>query len=190
MPLTPPGIAGVLTPALLGTGNFGISVPQLALGIGTGVTLWTAALTVVTVDAGTLGAGVGAIPCLIPPPLLLGGMLAGFASAGLAGISSPLLATGVAVGLSIAFPTQGVITTFHPTVGVGAGVCTFPGPSAVPFMIAGLASVGLVGPNVVQIGTGIGLGLDLSFSVFLIPIPIVGAPAPSPSSGAGTGKII
>ena len=190
MPLTPPGIAGVLAPALAGTGMLGVSVPQLALGVGIGVTLWTKALTVVTVDAGTLGAGVGTLPCVIPPPLLIGGMLTGLPAAAIAGVASPLLATGLGTGLATAFATQGLITTVHPTVGVGTGVCTFPGPSAVPFMIAGLASAGLVGTNVAQLGAGIGMGLDIGFAAFTVPIPIVGAPAPASAAGAGTGKIV
>lgn len=190
MPLTPPGIAGVLVPALVGTGMLGSNVPQLALGVGIGVTLWTKALTVATVDGGTLGVGAGILPCVIPPPLLIGGMLTGFPSAAISGVSSPLLATGLGVGLATAFATQGLITTVHPTVGVGTGVCTFPGPSAVPFMIEGLTSAGLTGSNVTQLATGIGMGLDIGFAAFTVPIPIVGTPSPVSSAGTGTGKIV
>ena len=190
MPLTPPGIAGVLVPALVGSGMLGTNVPQLALGIGIGVTLWTQSLTVSTVDAGTLGAGLGFLPCVIPPPLLIGGMLSGFAAAGISGVVMPLLATGIGTGLATAFASQGVITTVHPTVGVGTGVCSFPGPSAVPFLISGLTSAGLTGTSVTQLGTGIGTGLDIGFAAFVIPIPILGAPSPAPSAGAGSGKIV
>lgn len=190
MPLTPAGIAAIVAPALAGSGMLGTSVPQVALGIGNGVCLWTAALTVTTVDVGTLGSGVGALPCAIPPPLLIGGMLGGFASAGVAGPMAPLLANGVANGLATAFTSQGLIVTVHPTVGVGTGVCTFPGPSAVPFMISGFASAGLVGVSTVQIATGVGLGLDTGFAGFTVPTPIVGAPAPLSGGGTGTGKIV
>ncbi len=158
--------------------------------MGTGVTLWTASLTVVTTDVGTLGAGVGLGPCAIPPSLLLPSLLSSLPSAGVKGVSMPSLATGLALGLSLAFTSQGVVTTIHPSVGAGTGICSFPGPSAVPFMLSGFAAAGLTGSSAVQMATGIGVGLDVGFGAFSLPIVIVGPPSPSPSTGAGTGKIV
>lgn len=188
MPLTPVGISGAIIPALVGTGMIGTGVAQFANGVAAGIMLWVGQLTVTTVDVGTAGVGVGLLPCAIPQPLLLAGFQSSFPASGLLGIMSPLLATGLAVGLSVAFP-QGIITTTHPTVGVGTGVASFPGPSAIPSMIAGFKSVGMVGPSTEQAATAIGLGLDIAFAGFVVPVPIVGPPSPVASGGTGTGKI-
>lgn len=169
-------------------GMLGTSVPQLAGGIAAGVMIWVGTLTVVTVDVGTAGAGTGVLPCAIPPPLLVAGMMASFPIAHHGMMALPL-ATAVAMGLSAAFPL-GLVTTVHPTVGVGAATATFPGPSAIPSMIAGFSSAGLLGPMAAATATAVGMGLDIAFASFILPIPIVGPPSPSPSSGAGTGKIL
>lgn len=190
MPLTPPGIAAAVSTAMAGVGMTGTAVPQLAFAVGTGVTLWTSStLIVTTVDVGTLGVGAGLLPCAIPAPLLLAGFSAGLPASGIVGVGAPQLAAALANGLSLAF-LQGLITTVNPTVGVGTGVATFPGPSSIPSMLAGFASAGLTGTSTAQLATGIGMGLDIAFASFTIPIPIVGAPSPLPSGGIGTGKIV
>ncbi len=190
MPLTPPTIAGTLAASFAGVAFTGVGLPQLSLGVGTGVNLWTSStLVVTTVDVGTLGVGAGLFPCAIPQPLLLAGLTTGFAGMNMAGTSAPQLIAALANGLSLAF-LQGMITTVHPTVGVGTGVASFPGPSSVPSMLAGFAAAGMTGTSVAQLATAIGMGLDIAFAGFTIPVPIVGAPAPSPSSGVGVGKII
>lgn len=190
MPLTPPGIVGSLTSVFPGMGIAGIGAPQLAAGIAAGVMLWTGALTVVTVDVGTAGAGTGLMPCMIPPPLLIAGMIGGLASTGNIGIMAVPLATAIGTGLGTAFPL-GMIMTVHPTVGVGTATVTFPGPSAVPFMMTGFKSAGLIGMMADKLAAGVGMGLDTAFAGFTIPaMPIVGAASPVPSSGTGSGKII
>lgn len=189
MPLTPPGIADSLMVAFAASGMSGTSLPQLALGVGTGVSLWLQVLTVVTADTGAAGSGVGAVPCAIPQPLLLSSFLTTLPASGIAGVGMPLLANGLANGLSTAFLTQGIITTVHPVVGVGVGMATFPGPSCVPHMLQGLASVAIMGVSAPQLASGIGLGLDAAFSAFTVPVPIVGVGS-APVSGVGTGKVV
>lgn len=191
MPLTPPGIASTMTAAFAGVAFTGVGIPQLSLAIGTGVTLWTSStLLVATVDVGTLGVGAGSFPCLIPQPLLMSGMMTGLASNGLAGTASPQLAAALANGLALAFSSQGLIVTAHPTVGIGTATVTFPGPSAIPAMLAGFASAGLTGISVPQMASAVGMGLDIAFASFVLPIPIIGSPSPFPSGGVGTGKIV
>lgn len=189
MPLTPPGIVGTVLPSLLATGNIGMGTPQLSSGIAAGVMLWVAQMKVTTIDAGSLGVGAGLLPCVIPQPLLLGGVLAGCAAFGNVGPMMPPFALGVATGLSLAFP-QGIITTIHPTVGSGTGVARFVGPSAIPSMIGGFSSVGMVGPGSVKMASSIGMGIDIAFAAFTVPIPIVGSASPVGSGGTGTGTII
>lgn len=190
MPITPPTIAGVVAPAIAASGMLGISAPQLALGIGIGLSLFTQAATVVSVDTGTLGVGNTSAPFVVPQPLILGGMLSGFAAQALVGpMAAPLaagLATGIATGL-----LQGLLVIVHPTVGVGVGVTRIvPAGSAVPMMAAGLASAGFTGTAGVRIGAAVGIALDIAFSSFTLPLPIVGAPSPVGSAGVGAGKIV
>lgn len=190
MPVTPGGVTGIVAPNLAATGNIGMGMPQLATGVGIGVSTWTAQIQVVTVDTGTLGVGAGGpLPVIVPPPALLGAMLAGFASFGLLGIMSPLLATGLANGIGLAY-LQGLVQTIHPAVGTGAAVAKFVAPPATPTIIGGLASAGMTGPSVAQLGGAIGMALDTVFAALVMPLPIVGAPSPSGGGGAGTGKII
>lgn len=189
MPLTPPGITGAVLGGLASAALIGTANAQLAAGVGAGVMLWIGQLTVVTADVGTAGVGAGTLPCAIPQPSLLGGMMAGMAATGTIGVAAPLLATGLANGLALAF-LQGLITTVHPVVGVGAATATFPGPSAVPSMIAGFKAAGMVGTMTEKTATAVGIGLDIAFGSFVVPIPIVGPPSPVSVSGAGSGKIL
>lgn len=189
MPLTPPGLAGVLIPALVASAQLGIAVPQFCLGVGTGVTLFAQASTVTSIDTGTLGVGVSVLPLLVPQPLLLTSMLSGFAATGTIGVMAPLLAVGLANGLSLGF-LQGLVTMTHPGVGLGAGVAKVIAVGAVPSMIAGFAAAGMVGPAAVKMATAIGIALTLTFAVYILPVPILGPPNIVPGAGVGIGKII
>ncbi len=189
MPLTPVGLAGVLVPALFAAGNIGIAVPQLALGVGTGISLFAQQSSVVSVDVGTLGVGAGAQPLLVPQPLLLGSLLAGFAATGTGGVMAPLLALGLANGLNLGF-LQGLLVTVHPGVGLGTGVAKIIPAAAVPSMIAGFAAVGMVGPGAIKTATGIGIALTITFATYVTPIVIAGPPSIAPGAGPGFGKIV
>jgi len=162
---------------------------QLALGVGIGVTTWTQQIVVTSVDTGTLGAGVGVPIPVIVPPTIIANMITGFASFALIGIMSPLVATGIANGIILAY-LQGLLITAHPGTGVGAGVAKFIAPPAAPTIIAGLASAGMIGLSVPQLGGAIGMGLDLTFLAMVMPVAIVGPPSPLPGGGAGIGKIV
>lgn len=189
MPLTPPGIAAALIPSLLASGNTGIAVPQFALGVATGVTLFAQTMVVASVDSGTLGVGATTLPLLVPQPLLLSSLLAGFAASATVGILAPAVAAGLSVGLNIGF-LQGLLIMTHPSVGLGAGVAKFVPAGAVPAMVAGFAAAGMIGPLAIKTATGIGIGLTTLFAAYTLPVPIMGPPSPIPSSGAGIGKIV
>jgi len=189
MPLTPDGLTATLTAGLASAGNIGAKVPQLAAGVAAGVMTWNATFKVITVDAGTAGVGTGILPCAIPQPLLLLSLLSGLAATGNVGVRLPLLALGLANGLATGF-LQGLITTQHPSVGVGTAVAKFVGASAVAGMISGFASVGMVGPGPTKIATGIGIGIHTAFAAFTIPVPIVGSASPIGASGSGFGVIL
>jgi len=189
MPLTPPGLIGPILSNLVSTGHIGIATPQLAAGVAAGVMYWSPLVTVISVGAGTLGVGVGIIPFVVPPPLLLGSMAIGFASSALIGIFSPLTIVGLSTGLALGL-IQGLVLTIHPTVGLGAGVCKFVAPPAGPLMLAGFASVGLIGLSAIQLANAIGMALDLTLLALVLPTPILGPPSILPGAGVGIGKLV
>ena len=190
MPLTQVGLTGTLAGALASTGHVGPSVPQLATGVASGVvTFITSSLKAVTVDTGTVGNGNGALPLLVPTPLLIGSLTGGFTAQAIMGAFAPQTILGLSNGLTTGL-AQGVITTIHPSVGTGSGVVHLVGASAVPSMIAGFASAGLTGPASVRLATAVGLGHDTTFAAFVTVTPIVGGAGPAPSSGAGFGTVV
>jgi hypothetical protein len=190
MPLTPPGLTLAVAGGLAGTGHLGTGMPKLAAGVAAGVIAWNSGgVKVVTVDVGAIGAGAGSIPLIMPPPLLIGGLTGGFAAMALSGVFAPLTIVGLATGLVAGF-AQGLIVTAHAGVGAGTGVVKIVGSSAVPFMIAGFASVAMVSPGSVKMATAIGIGIDTAFAAFTTVTPILGGAGPAPSTGAGFGTIV
>lgn len=192
MPLNPPALAaGFLAPNLLSVAHIGPGMPKFAIAVATGVTLYVSgALKVVTTGAGVLGVGVSILPLPVPPLLLIGALFGGFQSQSLNGPMSPLTITGLANGLSQGFLALALIQATWPTIGVGAGVAKFVGPSGVPSMIAGFASQGMVTGGSIKMATAIGIALDTVFKSLIIPVPIVGTPSIVPSGGAGSGAIL
>lgn len=188
MALTPPGVSGTLLTNLVGTGHAGAAVPQLAQGLANGLLTWIALVKVTTVDTGTVGVGAGTITLLVPLPAIQGAMQVGFAANGIIGTFAPTMALGLSAGLSQAF-LQGQVVTVHPSVGVGAGVCTFKGPPAYPFIQQGLSSTGVGGPGTSRLALAVGSALDVVFSALVLPTPIAGSPAPTASAGVGFGQI-
>ncbi len=190
MPIALPAITGTVAGNLASVALIGTEMPKLATGVATGLSMWVPQVTVSTVDAGSAGVGTGIpIPWVIPQPLLLGLLGANIPSAGIIGLFTPSLVLGLANGLSISF-LQMLISTTHPTVGVGSGVAKFVAPPAAGSMVAGFASAGLVGDAAPRLATAIGVSLDSAIASLVIPVAIVGSASPSPSTGTGTGKII
>lgn len=192
MPLNPPALAAAfLAPNLLSTGNIGMGMPKFAMGVAVGVCQYlTVQAKVVTVDAGVLGVGTSIMPLLVLPPLLQGGLYAGFSSMGILGPMAPLLITGLTNGLITGWTALALLQTNHPGIGVGAGVARIVGPTAVPAMIAGFASMGMIGDGPIKTATAIGIGLDITFAGFFEPVPIVGTGSPVGGAGVGFGSVI
>lgn len=191
MPVTPVGAASVITPNLIVVGMLGTGVPQFSLGLGHGLTLWAPSMPVKTVDTGSLGVGVGTVPLVVPPPLLLVNLLVAFTTMGLMGVMAPLKCQGLSVGMSLAF-AQGIVTTTHPMVGTGACVCSFTPPAppiAVPIFVQGFALAGVTGTSIVQLSTAISMALFQTFTSYVLPSPIVGSASPTAGGGVGFGSI-
>jgi hypothetical protein len=190
MPIALPAITGTVASNLLAAALIGTETPKLAAGVAAGLTYWVPQVTVSTVDAGSAGVGSGVpIPWAVPQPLLFGLLGANIPSAGIIGLFTPSLVLGLANGLATSF-LQMLISTTHPTVGVGSGVAKFVAPPAAGSMVAGFSSAGLVGEAAPRLATAIGFSLDAAIASLVIPIVIAGSASPSPSTGTGTGKII
>jgi len=192
MPLAPPALAaGFLAPNLASVGQIGPAVPQFASGIASGVVAYlTGGLKVLATGGGVTGAGTTILPLIVPPPLMQSALLGGFSSLGIIGPLSPLTATGISNGLTQGWLALALIQATWPNVGVGAGVAKFLGPSAIPFMVSGFASAGMVTSGSVKMATAIGTALDTVFQSLVVPVPIVGSPSIVPANGLGFGFIV
>jgi hypothetical protein len=192
MPLNPPTLAsGFIAPNLLSVAHIGIGMPKLALAIAIGACQFlTIQAKVVTTDTGVLGAGTSVMPLVIPSPLLQGGLYAGFSSMGILGIMSPLTILGITNGFISGFAALALLRTNHPGIGVGTGIAKIIGPSAIPSMLLGFASMLMIGEGSIKMATAIGIGLDTTFASFIQPVPIVGAGSPVGGAGVGFGSVI
>jgi len=192
MPLNPPVLAsGFIAPNLLSVSHLGVGMPRLALGVAIGVCQYlTVQAKVVTTDTGVLGVGTSIMPLILPPPLLQGGLFAGFSSMGILGVISPLTILGITNGLVSGLAALAILQTNHPGIGVGTGVARIVAPSAIPIMIGAFAFMGMVGAGSIKMATAIGIGLDTTFASFFEPILIVGSPSPVGGVGAGFGTVI
>jgi hypothetical protein len=191
MPLVSPVLATAFVgPNLLATGQIGQGMPKFALGVSLGVVDYLSSARVITTDVGTLGVGTSIIPMIVPQPLLLGGILSGMGSMGILGPMAPLVALGLANGITIGLAALALLQTNHPSVGTGAGVARIVGGTAVPAMIGGFDSVNMSLDGSKKMATAIGIGLDITFAAFFQPIPIVGPSAPVNGAGVGFGSVI
>ena len=189
MPISVPGLTAAIASGLASSGFSGIGIPQLALGIASGVMLWLPQVQVVSADTGTLGSGVTSLPFFIPPPLLQGALLSVYPAFSHLGVMAPLEAAGLGTGLALGF-SQGIIIMTHPNVGVGTGVAKFVAPPPTPSLLQGFASAGLPGTFSPLKATAISQALLTVFAAYTIPVPIVGPSSPFASGGVGVGKVL
>jgi hypothetical protein len=190
MPVTVPGIMGAVLPNLVSVAMIGTGTPKYSKGVALGVSYWIPKVKVNTVDVGTAGAGKNVpLPLVVPPQLLYANILVGMTANGLAGILMPVFALGLANGLAMAF-AQMLVSTNHPTVGVGAGVAKFSGPPAYSSILQGFKDAGMDGDKLPKKAKALGMALDVTFASLLLPVAIVGPPSISPGGGSGFGSII
>lgn len=189
MPLTSVGLASKVSPALLSCGFTGVNVPQLSLGISTGVCTWLSSSAVSIAGVGTFGVGGVSTPLVVPSVLLTPNFVNGFAGSAIVGTWAATLATALGVGLSQGF-AQGLITAVFPSVGTGTGVAHLVYPPPDSFLTAGLASAGITGLWAPVFAHGVSVGLSATFASLFVPVAIVGPSSPTASSGVTTGKIV
>jgi hypothetical protein len=190
MPATVPGFLGVLIPNLVSTGMIGTGLPKYARGVALGLQQWVPQVKITTIDTGTAGAGKNVpLPIIVPQPILYTNLIAGMVSQKLTGVFMPSFIAGLANGLVLCF-TQTLISTTHPSVGVGGGVAKFSAVPAAQSMISGFAQAGMVGDQAVKKAKALATGLDRTFAILIMPVVIAGPPSPFPSAGSGFGSLI
>jgi len=189
MPLVAPILSATITTGIFSVGLIGPAVPKFGSGLGTGIALWVQQLKVITVDTGAVGLGKGLAPLIVPQNLLMSSLLAAYAVNGQLGVMAPLEATGISNGLFMGFG-QGLISTTHPSVGVGAAIARISGPPAFSSIMQGFSSVGITGSGASEKASAISMALGIVLQTLVLPVAIVGAGGPSPSAGSGYGSII
>jgi len=189
MPLVPPALALTLGSNLVSTGHIGFGMPKLAQAIALGTTIWAQKATVNVQGAGVTGTGIATIPMLVPQPLLLASIEAGFLSAGIIGVFHPLTVLGLANGFATGLPA-GILFATVVGVGTGAGIARVTSPPATSSFQEGFAAMDMATQGGQKMALALGIAFDQIFAAYLIPIPIVGPAGPAPGVGVGTGKII
>jgi len=192
MPMDPATLTPVFLSQLISVGLIGPSTIQLATGLANGTSIY--AETVVqfqSVDAGTLGAGVGLGASVTVPPTIIPAMIGSFTAHGILGPFSIPTATGVANGMMLAFKLA-IIQTVAAGVGLGAGVgFCIPNPGAsAGIYFAAFQAAGMLGPSTIQLASAVAAGLDLVLPTSIAPVAIVGPPNILPGAGTGIGKLI
>lgn len=171
----------------------GTGSTQLALALTLALCKYgTSAMNVMTIDAGTVGVGKGTgFGVWIPQPLLMTSLTSNLPARGIAGVSMPQLALGIASGYSSAL-SMAMISTVHPSVGVGTGKLQIL-PNTVAaiglFTDAFLAS-GLLGSAAPQLAAAVATALDNVLPSAIGMVAITGSPSSSASSGVGKGSLI
>lgn len=190
MALVETNSVAIVTSQMTAAGMSGAGVSQMALAIGSGLTLALRAVSVATADVGTIGVGVGSGVPVLEPNAAISFFGAGLASSGIVGASSTQLS--LALGLSLAsIVSTATSVTAHPAVGVGAGVMTvIPNGSSSSIIAQSLAASGMSGAYVLNLANAIGVAFELSMPVITGPVAIVGPPSVIPISGVGTGVFL
>lgn len=190
MPVIAAPATADLLPQLAGCSILGVGAPKLAFAICTGLSTWTPRIKVFTADAGTAGVGKGVpTPILLPTPLLIQYLTAGFAQEGILGLMAPPLILGLATGISQIY-LKVFTNTVHSSVGVGAGLARFQTDPLVPDLLAGFAAIAAVGEGPTKMSKAIGSAMSLTFSGVTQPQPIVGTPSIIASTGVGVGTLL
>jgi hypothetical protein len=190
MALDPVTITGIFTSSMNANSLLGVSIPQLAGAVATGLVSYAAAgITVVTADVGLAGSGVGTgFGVVLTPPTLQGTLLASLAGASMLGVIIPQFVNALAIGFSQAFAMAN-INTVHAGVGVGTGIVTLIPSSGVLAFNGAFSGAGLVGINANVVASAIATGLDAALSSATGVVTITGAAGSTSLTGVGSGVI-
>lgn len=192
MPMDPGTLTPIFMANLLAVGMIGPSTIQLATGLANGTAIYAqTSIVFQSIDAGTLGAGVGLGVGVIVPPTIVPAMIGSFTGHGILGPFSIPTATGIANGLQLGFATA-IIQTVAVGVGLGAGFgFCIPNPGAsVGIYMAAFLAAGMIGPSTIQLASAVAVGLDMVLPTSTAPVVVVGPPNIIPGAGTGIGKLL
>jgi hypothetical protein len=192
MPINPATTLPIFTAALSANALIGKSAIQLATGLSLGLFQYVqAGLTVISIDAGTLGAGTGTGPGIILTPLTITPLLlASIGGHGMTGSYVPPLVDAISIAVSSSF-AQAIVETINPLVGIGAGkLQLIPNGTGSAIFPAAFLESGLTGLMAANLGSAVGLALDSAVPSAIGVIAIIGSPSIISSVGTGIGRII
>ena len=195
MPLIPSQIAANIRMSM-GTPPTPAQV-MLTEAIGLGVFAWATSnpvnLMLLGATSGTLGAGVVSGKLIVPPapPLLIGA----FTSLGIVGAVSPVLATGVSVGVSTSFSQSGMY--MGPAAGVSLGVdqskMIVSNPTTlIAQILASMNMLGIVNPvGSPRLATALGMGIAANVALgFGFGAVAPAGPLPGPGVGSSPNSLV
>jgi len=197
MPLSPPGLQGLLAPQVIAAGMVGQMSQPLVLALSNAISAYLLTLTVRTNDVGSLGVGVGTGKVIITPPQLVGPLLGAATANQLVGTSTPGLMVAVGNAVATFIATMGMVQSTHPLVAVGTGIGLLQiigGPVPLQAQLMGMfAAQGLVGQNIVNLASALSQGITQGLVSAQVVQVITGTPVvppPVPSTGIGIGKLL
>jgi hypothetical protein len=179
---------------LSAVGIIGKDAFKLAAYISKAYAAFLKTVAITSVDVGTVGVGsgigliVGPLPATYPTAIL-----AQCAAVGLVGTFTPMMATAVGIALGTHTVTMGMVSSVHPTVGVGTGIGTIVGavpPTFLGLLMAESSAAGLVGQGTLKFNQALANAIPPALTASVVSIVIAGPPSPSPSTGVGSGSIL
>lgn len=196
MPLTPPGLMGLMSPLVTAAGYLGTMSQPMVLGLSNAITSYLLTLQVKTTDVGTFGVGVGTGKVIITPPQLIGPLLGAATANGIKGTYAPPLMTAIGNAVASFIASFALVTSQHPTVAVGSGIgqlLIVGGPVPLQGQILAMLSANFTGQNFPSFAMAIAQGLTQGLATAQVVQVITGSPVlppPVPSTGVGIGKLI
>jgi len=191
MPIDPGTTTPIFNGMLVANGLIGPGTTQLAAGLAAGLFQYAStAITVSSIDVGTLGVGVGSgIGVLLLPSVVLGALSPMMSGNGVLGPLAPSMANAIANGVAASLALA-AISTNNPGVGIGAGkLQLLPTGAGGTTFAAAFKAAGMGGSMVSALGHAVGMALDAVISTALGVVAIVGPPNVLPGAGVGFGAI-
>jgi len=193
VPLDPLTINGFLYPAMVSSGMLGTGVAQFSWALSSGLSeCFLLGVRVETMDSGSAGVGIGSGPpgsiTLLPTSIssIMPGIMS---SAGLRGVSIPMLTLALSESIPLIL-IQAAVVTSSPLVGTGAGLGTLISTGAYPYLAKNFKANGMLGSSSDILALAIGEVLDASLPTSTVKVVIAGSASPLPSTGVGIGGII
>jgi len=185
-------MTALLTGYFSAGGILGVSSPLLATGISNGFVQYALTGVVVsTIDVGAAGSGTGVgTGFALPPPALVGTLIATFEGAQIRGVMRQPLILAIANAVSDTLRLA-LANTVHAGVGAGTGKVTLIANPAVsvPLMVSNFGAATLLGVASSVLATAVAQGIDQALPSTVGVVTIAGAAGPSPGSGTGVGKL-